>query len=331
MKRYLLLLCFIAAFITVKAQLTWKNIDSLYGPLPASMHIYKSSDAIDGKPEVVYYVIADLKDKHLNFTTDTSYKRRLTPSQFFEKEQHALVIVNASFFSFASNSNLNIVERNGKMLGYNTHSVAAKGKDTLTWYHSFNGALGISKKRNADIAWVLSDSSKRFAYASETAVPFLHDSTAVPSFDYLYKNTFIVSGSYHGDNNHLSPSFKKWKMKTAIGGGPVLVQEGEVKISNNEERKFYGKAINDRHPRTAIGYTYDNKLIILVAEGRSETASGLTLTQVAQILKDLGCKEALNLDGGGSTCMLVNGKETNSPSDKEGQRAVPSVFIIERK
>ena len=71
-------------------------------------------------------------------------------------------------------------------------------------------------------------------------------------------------------------------MKTAIGGGPVLVQNNKVQISNNEERKFAGKAINDRHPRTAIGYTNDNKIIILVAEGRSETASGLTLTQEAQ-------------------------------------------------
>ncbi|MGH2565635.1 MAG: phosphodiester glycosidase family protein, partial [Ginsengibacter sp.] len=113
-------------------------------------------------------------------------------------------------------------------------------------------------------------------------------------------------------------------------GGPVLVQNNEVQISNNEERKFFGKAINDRHPRTAIGYTNDNKIIILVAEGRSETASGLTLTQEAQILKDLGCKEALNLDGGGSTCMLLNGKQTNTPSDKEGERPVPSVFIIEK-
>ena len=119
-------------------------------------------------------------------------------------------------------------------------------------------------------------------------------------------------------------------MQTAVGGGPVLVQNNKVQVSNNEERKFFGKAINDRHPRTAIGYTNNNKIIILVAEGRSETASGLTLTQEAQILKDLGCKEALNLDGGGSSCMIVNGKQTNSPSDKEGERAVPSVFIIEK-
>jgi exopolysaccharide biosynthesis protein len=49
------------------------------------------------------------------------------------------------------------------------------------------------------------------------------------------------------------------------------------------------------------------------------------------MLKDLGCVEALNLDGGGSSCLLVNGKETIRPSDKTGQRAVPAVFIIKAK
>jgi exopolysaccharide biosynthesis protein len=77
-----------------------------------------------------------------------------------------------------------------------------------------------------------------------------------------------------------------------------------------------------------MGYTKDNKLIILVVEGRNANAGGATLTQEAQILKGLGCVEALNLDGGGSSCLLINGKETIKPSDKSGQRAVPAVFII---
>ena len=88
----------------------------------------------------------------------------------------------------------------------------------------------------------------------------------------------------------------------------------------------------DKHPRTAMGYTADGKLIILVIEGRFPgVAEGATLEQEAKILLDLGCYEALNLDGGGSSCMLVNGKETIKPSDKEGQRPVPGVFMIRAK
>ena len=132
------------------------------------------------------------------------------------------------------------------------------------------------------------------------------------------------------DSRFLSP-LKLWKMQTAVGGGPVLLQHGEIEISNNKEMKFTGKAINDKHPRTAMGYTKDGKLIILMIEGRNTIAHGATLTQEAQLFKDLGCWEALNLDGGGSSCMLVNGKETIKVSDAAGQRPVPAVFIIRRK
>jgi len=327
MKKHLFLVYFFAISLSSNAQLSWKNLDSLYQPLPPSVHIYKSTDSIDGKPNVAYYVIADLKDKNLKFTADTTYKRRLTPSQFFEKDNHPLLVVNSCFFSFATNQNLNVVVKSGKLVGYNVQTIAGRKKDTLTYFHSFDGAFGISKKSTADVAWIYTDSSKKYPYASEFAIPFMHDSAAEHSFNYINTNTSLVSGEGGG----LIPSFKKWKMQTAVGGGPVLVQNGKVQISNNEERKFFGKAINDHHPRTAIGYTNDDKVIILVAEGRSKTAAGLTLTQEAQILKDLGCKEALNLDGGGSTCMLLDGKQINTPSDKEGQRAVPSVFIIEKK
>lgn len=121
-------------------------------------------------------------------------------------------------------------------------------------------------------------------------------------------------------------------MKTAVGGGPVLLQTGKIQITNNEELKFAGNAIEDKHPRTAMGYTKDNKLIILAVQGRFPgIAEGATLGQEAKILQDLGCWEALNLDGGGSSCMLINGKETIKPSDATGQRAVPAVFLIRKK
>jgi exopolysaccharide biosynthesis protein len=306
-------------FITVNAQTKWINLDSFYQRLPASFHVYKSVDSLDGKPNIMYYSVANLKDKNLKFTTDTTCKRRLTPDQFYQKNNDPLLVVNCAFFSFATDQNLNIVMKDGKLLGYNEQSTPAKGKDTLTYFHSFFGALGISKKRNADVAWVYTDSSKRFPYASESTVHSFKDSGN-------NLNLKLVEDTTKNESH-----FSKWKMKTAVGGGPVLLQNGEIKITNNEERKFGGKAINNHEPRTAIGYTKDHKLIILVCEGRSDSAAGLTLTQLAKIFKELNCVEALNLDGGGSSCMLINGKETNIPSSKVVQRPVPSVFLIERR
>lgn len=327
MKKIIFCWMFSLVIISANGQSKWVNIDSLYQPLPASMHVFKSTDSLDGKPNVMYYAIADIKDKSLKFTTDTTYKRRLTPTQFYQKDNAPLLVVNCSFFSFATNQNLNAVIKNGKLVGYNEETIPAKGHDTLTYFHSFSGALGISKHRDADVAWLYTDSSKKFPFASQLPVNFIHDSITHLSWNYVNKKTSIITGYHSGT----SSSFKKWKMKTAIGGGPVLLQNGEINISNNEERKFDGKAINNHEPRTGIGYTKDQKLIILVCQGRSANAAGLSLIQLAKIFKDLNCVEALNLDGGGSSCMLVNGKETNTPSSKGIQRPVPSIFLIEKK
>lgn len=298
---------FIAAW--AYGQLSWQNVDTVFGPLPPGFHVYYSNDSLDGEPFKAYYAIADLKSRHLQFDIDTSLNRRLSPTQFYQRNHQPLLVVNSTFFSFASNQNLNLVIKNGKMVGYNIHALAGKGRDTLTYRHAFNGAIGISKKGWADIAWIYSDSSRRFALASQRVIPFWKDSLA--------------------EIKHLPAGLKKWKMKTAVAGGPVLLQNGLPAISNNEEQKFAGKAIADKHPRTLMGYTAHQQLIVMVIEGRRKgIAAGATLTQAAKLLQALGCVEALNLDGGGSSCMLINGKHTIYPSDKGEERRVPAVFII---
>ena len=304
--------------IGASAQLKWINVDSLYQPLPSSVHVYKTNDSLDGKPNIAYYVIADIKDKNILFDADTTLNRRLTPAQFYQKNAQPIVVVNTTFFSFQTHQNLSVVIKNGKLVGYNIHSIPGRGKDTFTYRHPFASVIGISKKRQADIAWVYSDSIKKDAYGIQLPILPIKDSI----------NSFDLATATHPTRR----GFEKWEMQTAVGGGPVLLQNGEIKITNNEELKFAGNAINDKHPRTAMGYTKENKLIILVVQGRFPgIAEGATLGQQAKMLKDLGCWEALNLDGGGSSCMLVNGKETIKPSDATGQRAVPAVFIIKGK
>ena len=75
--------------------------------------------------------------------------------------------------------------------------------------------------------------------------------------------------------------------------------------------------------------TTNKKMIIFVCEGRNMTegVAGLTTANVAKVMKDLGCTEALNLDGGGSSCMLVNGKETIKGSDGKQRKVLTAVGI----
>lgn len=319
----IMVICFLSV-LCASSQLKWKNVDSLYQPLPSSVHVYFTDQPIDTGAFRAYYLIADLKDKNVLFDVDTTLNRRLTPTQFYQKNKQPLVVVNCTFFSFQTNQNLNIVIKKGKPVATNEMSIALRGKDTLKYFHTLSSLIGISKKRNLDVAWVYTDDDKSM-WASPWPVYWI-DSSQKVSKDSIHNYTTIITGHYGGEENML----KKWKAHTAVGGGPVIIQDRQIKITNNEERKFAGKAINDKHPRTAMGYTADRKLIILVVQGRSESSGGATLVQEAQILKDLGCWEALNLDGGGSSCMLINGKETIKPSDKEGQRPVPAVFLLTR-
>ncbi len=321
--KYMVVACIMLLNCTrVTGQLQWQPVDTGYGGLPAGFRLFVTKDSLDGQPFIAYYAIADLDNKGLSFTTDTTLRRRFTPAQYYEKTK-ALLIVNGTFFSFATHQNLNSVILNGRQVGYNVHSTAGKGKDTLRYHHVLGSAIGISKKRKADVAWLYTDSSRRYAMAFEENPMRVLDSSLQTT-----TQTWL-SADQEKALKRTGTLLKKWKMQTAIGGGPVLLHNGKIRITNNEEMKFGGKAIHDKHPRTAMGYTQDGKLIILVIQGRFPgIAEGASLEQEAKILSDLGCYEALNLDGGGSSCMLVNGKETIRPSDKTGQRPVPGVFII---
>ncbi|HYO21566.1 MAG TPA: phosphodiester glycosidase family protein [Flavisolibacter sp.] len=326
--KYLIAVTFLFPSFLCIGQLQWNNVDTLFGPLPRSVHVYFTSQAIDTAPFKAYYIVADLKDRKLDFTTDTTLYRRLTPAQFFERNSQPLLVVNGTFFSFETNQNLNVVIKNGEMVSYNS-PIRGKGKDSLMYYHSFKSALGISKEREADVAWVYADSSETYPMAFQ--LPLCMKDIYIPASKKLsYRRAKQFDDC---TTDLLTQNFveKKWKMQTAIGGGPVLVHYDFIKVTNEQERLFTGKAINDKHPRTAMGYTKDNKLIILAIEGRNKEAGGATLLQEAQILKDLSCVEALNLDGGGSSCLLINGKETIRPSDTKGQRPVPAVFMIFQK
>lgn len=303
--------CFVSLAPCLFSQLRWQPVSRQ--DLPPGVRLFVAKGPLNGRPFIAYYLEASLRNKKLEFTTQVGAGKRFTPSQFWEQENHPLVVVNGTFFSFSTNQNLNVVIREGKVLSYNVPALKSRTSDSF--YYPTRSAIGIKRNRKADVAWLFTDTSKRWPYAFQNRPIVARGKTSDPTL--LDLNT-IDAG-------------KEWKMNTAIGGGPVLIQDGKINITYREEQMFVN-GLDDLHPRTAMGYTKNNKLIILVVQGRTPgIAEGATLAEEAKILLDLNCYEALNLDGGGSSCMLVNGQETIKPSDKEGQRAVPAVFIIRQK
>ena len=110
--------------------------------------------------------------------------------------------------------------------------------------------------------------------------------------------------------------------------GPALVEGGEIAVTEDEE---VGKAMAS-NPRTAIGQVDDLHYVMVVADGRTDESVGLSLYQLAQFMTSLGVKTAYNLDGGGSSTMVFNGKIINQPTtggNKISERKVSDIVYIQ--
>ena len=104
-------------------------------------------------------------------------------------------------------------------------------------------------------------------------------------------------------------------VKHIISGGPYLVKNGEVFVDMTAQRL---QAIGGRNPRSAIGYTKENNFIFVAVDGREGSSIGMTLMELANFMQSIGCVGAINLDGGGSTVMYVNGRVVNKPQQTGG-------------
>lgn len=108
--------------------------------------------------------------------------------------------------------------------------------------------------------------------------------------------------------------------------GPALIEEGEVVVGKNDEVS-QAKTSN---PRTAIGQVDELHYIVIVADGRTSESEGLSLYELAQVMKEYNCTTAYNLDGGRSSTMYFNGEVINNPTSggSIGERSVSDIVYI---
>ncbi len=122
-----------------------------------------------------------------------------------------------------------------------------------------------------------------------------------------------------------TPSYED--IQTAVGGGGMVLLEGKIPES-------YSHAINGTQPRSAVGLDKTGKILTLVAvDGRRAEATGMTMKQLGYLMADLGCYNAMNLDGGGSTLMTTrqndgSQKVVNTPSDGSKRSVTNSIGLL---
>ncbi len=283
--------------------LLWKPIDELNTGLPPSLRVYAADCE---RPRLrAWLVEARFAPKEWRARAALSDEGDgVETVESFARDGDALVAINTGYFGGSKSFSLVVDE--GKQLSPNVPSLARDGANL----YPTRAAFGIDADGACDIAWVYDVEGKLLRYSTPSPIrqgaPQPRPSDEFPS------------------------KGQRWKPRLALGGGPVLIESGATRITFDEE-VFWGSgmgSLDARHPRTALGYTEDGRLLLLVVDGRSEASVGATLGELARELAALGAHEALNLDGGGSTTLVVSGKVVNRPSDKSGAREVASALLL---
>jgi hypothetical protein len=121
-----------------------------------------------------------------------------------------------------------------------------------------------------------------------------------------------------------------------LGPGPRLLRAGRIAVSANLEGfdppqapNFFRSFVAGRNPRTLAGVRPDGTLLLVTVDGRRPGwSAGMTLAEAARLMRSLGATDALNLDGGGSSTMVVRGEVVNRPSDRVGERPVSNGLFV---
>ncbi len=306
---YILNAKFVSKPITIPADKWQKEIK--FGNLPQYLSVYKYKKDISGKLTEAYIAVADITDGKGDFKILGEKKGYNTPSQFYEKNSRPRVVLNGGYFW--SGNSLGLMIKNGKIISGAQPTVNRPYYGLQTPYFPTQGAFGLENNRSCTAQWVYESNNTLYAYPNPS--PNIAGEMPQPR-----------------PYSDFPEGAKEWQPKEAIGAGPLLIKNGEYKnLWQNElfdEASGVGPTVN--HPRSAVAYHPNGYIVLFVCEGRNKTPNtpGMTLKNVADILLELGCTEAINLDGGGSSCMLVNGKETIIPSDKNGQRPITNALAV---
>ena len=121
------------------------------------------------------------------------------------------------------------------------------------------------------------------------------------------------------------------KAEYIVGGGPLLLRNGE-RLENPEEESISRVFFLARHPRTAVGVRADGTLLFVTVDGRRpEESVGMSVPELTDLMRELGAVSAINLDGGGSTTMVIDGNVVNRPSGTSARRNADAILLYPRK
>jgi len=293
----------------------WKVSTSFGTSFPTGIQVYQFDSIFQGQTVKAYCLAYDSKNTNFEFKPVMAVTAT-TPSGFYAAESATGTIygcINGGFFG--SNQSYSLVKYNNVVAAANIKAVTRTYNSTNTSYYPTRAAFGVSATGAPSVAWIYNVGSGNdliYSYPAPSPNALNTAPQALPTA------TFPAGGSI-------------WNTNSAIGGSPMLLKNNTVNITDAEELIDINNTTS--RPRSGIGYNANGIVLIVAVEGDNPPSyNGINLATFAAILKSLSCTDAINLDGGGSTSLVIGGTKTVRPGDAGGiERPVVSAIILKRK
>ena len=291
----------------------WKLSTLLTASFPSGIQLYFFDTLYLGKKTKAFCLAYDSKKTNFEFKPVLAAAAK-KPSDFFKEEPGVVyACINGGFYG--SNQSYSMVQFNNTVLSANIKSVSRALNGVNTAYYPTRAAFGMNASGEPVSAWIYHvGAGLNDVYSYPAPSPNAEGSAPQAEPTAL----FPVGGS-------------RWVTTAAIGGSPMLIRNGTIQISDVAELININNTTS--RPRSAIGANSSGLVIMLAVEGDNTSAgyAGMNLAELAAMLKDLSCTNAINLDGGGSTSMVVGNQLLVRPGDNGVERAVVSAVVIKQK
>jgi hypothetical protein len=246
-------------------------------------------------------------------------------------------------FSYTNNPNIDRYQFTGKIISKDSAQINIdgcnlnRGFDSVVIYNHYWGKSTDTRNDGIEYVIVPVDSIKNNKISRAVITAINNNNSEIT------RNHYVISAS-----GKLSEKIKKFvslndtvsiylmitpateQVKELTGGLTQIIKNGidisgEQALAEGAGEKF----VETRHPRTAVGYNKEKtRLFFVTVDGRQKISAGMSLKELACFMLYLKCYDALNLDGGGSTTMIINNKIVNSPSDLLGERSTGNSLLL---
>lgn len=290
----------------------WKFSGNLSATFAAGIELYFFDTLFEGKKTKAFCLAVDSKKSNIEFKPVMSATPK-KPSDFYKDELGVVyACINGGFFG--GNQSFSLVQYNGTVISPNIKVVSRSFNGVNTSYYPTRAAFGMTTTGQPATAWIYHVVNNNDIYSYPAPAPNAEGSAPLqePSAQ------FPAGGS-------------RWMTTAAIGGSPMLLKNGSRQITDVAELISVNNTSS--RPRSAIGHNANGIILLVAVEGDNPSVgyAGLSLLELSNMMNTLSCTDAMNLDGGGSTSMIVGNQLLVRPGDNGVERPVISAILIKQK